>query len=331
MPFSAGFSNLARMNRRFALMLTLLGLAAVPLSAQLQQQWPAAVNAVPTANTYPQAVQAGAPAFRVGEVAVLDYSYVARSQTRNGHTGTGKGLDEQLFKLDYKASVPVSPQTVVQGILGYHRFDFGSTSTSITPQNLQSEIVGAGVGYKIDDNWSLLGSFTPQFQEVNGWNNSTYINFTGGAGATYTWSPDLSLTFGVVVSPGAFSTPVLPMATLKWKIDSQWTLVVGLPRTSITYAFSDTLSLWGSAAFEGGQYKTGDHYGDAAGRPDLDNRKMDYTEVRVGVGADWKFSSPFTLTGQLGSAVYREFAFEHNNKIKADPALLAELGLRADF
>ncbi len=335
MPFSGAFANLARMNRRFPLMPThlamaVLALAAAPLWAQQQQQqWPTAVTAVPTAN--PNADKPGASAFHVGESVSVDESYVGDSHVRNGHTGLGDGLGESLFKFDYKASVPVSKQMVVEGVLGYHRFDFGSTTGSLTPQNLQSVGVGAGIGYKIDDNWSLLGSFTPEFQEVNGWNGSTYVHLTGGAGATYTWNPDLSLTFGLVASPGAFNTPVLPMASLKWRFADKWTLVAGLPRTSLTYALCDKVNLWGAASIEGGEFKTGDNYGTAAGRPDLNDRKLDYTEVRVGVGADYKLCPALTLTGELGSAVYRDFAFEHNNKIKADPSVLAELGIKTCF
>src|SRR6202012_661709 len=121
-------------------------------------------------------------------------------------------------------------------------------------QGFQSVVVGAGLGYKIDENWSLLGSFTPEFQEVNGWNGSTWINWSGGAGATYTWNPDLSLTFGLVVSPGALNTPILPMALLKWKFADKWTLLAGLPRTSVTYALSDKVSLWAAGSLEGGEF-----------------------------------------------------------------------------
>jgi hypothetical protein len=303
-----------------------------------QENYPAAVENIPRQMTLRPMTDDGGQASQkspwsyASQNVLLDYSYVGGSRVKNGDKDLGNGLDEQVFKFDYQFGIPLSKELFLQLSAGYHRFDFGFTTGSLTPQNLQSVNMGLGLGYNVDEKWSVLASFSPQIQQVNDWEDSPYVNFIGALVATYKWNRDLTVVFGLTIVPdNTIDVPVLPLAGVRWAFADKWTLQVGVPQTSIKYALTDKLNLWSQASVDGGTFRTGDDYGDAAGRPDLNRRKVSYTEVRVGVGADYELYQGIVLTGEVGSAVYREFEFKDKDKLKTDPALLAELGLKFKF
>jgi hypothetical protein len=45
------------------------------------------------------------------------------------------------------------------------------------------------------------------------------------------------------------------------------------------------------------------------GNPRLNHAVLSYSEVRTGIGLDWKISSILTLSGEVGYQPYRSFDF----------------------
>ncbi|HEY8967300.1 MAG TPA: DUF6268 family outer membrane beta-barrel protein, partial [Candidatus Methylacidiphilales bacterium] len=216
-----------------------------------------------------------------------------------------------------------------------NRLDFGRPAGSLLPQNLQIVSTSLGAQYQIDDQWAAFAAVSPRLSLMQGWDrvDAQEVSIGGAVGANWKYSPDLALTFGLAVNPGSENIPVLPLVGAKWKFAEGWTLNAGIPRTSIDWQalpnlrFSPLL-----VGFEGGTYHTSKTYGNAYGAPNLNDRRMSYSEVRVGLGAGYAILPNLTADLSGGVIAYRQFDFKdagYNPKV--DPAPYVQVGLRVGF
>ncbi len=262
----------------------------------------------------------------------LDYSYAGDSKLKSGASGD---LGEQSMHFGYGFTIPLDAKWSLRWGVEDNRIDFGRPSGSALPQNLQTVSTTFGAGYKIDDKWSVFAGVSPRLSLMQGWDrvDAQEVEIGGMLGATYIVNPDLVFTFGLGVNPGTDGIPVLPIAGVRWKFEKDWTLNVGVPRTSIDYQLLPNLRLSPLlVGFEGGEFHTSKTYGTNVGLPQLNDRKMHYNEVRVGVGAGYKILPNMTADLSGGVIAYREFDFKDAGySPKTDPAPYVQIGLRVGF
>ena len=87
-----------------------------------------------------------------------------------------------------------------------------------------------------------------------------------------------------------------------------------------------------SHGFEGGSFYTSKNYGDSVGMSQLNDRKLDYREVRVGTGADYAATKNINVNLTAGAVVYREFDFNDASfSPTVDPAPYVQLGVKLGF
>ena len=262
----------------------------------------------------------------------LDYSYAGDSKLKSGASGD---LGEQSMHFGYGIVVPLDSKWSLKWGVEDNRLDFGRPSGSPLPQNLQTLSMQIGAGYKIDDKWSLFAAVSPRLSLMQGWDrvDAQEVEIGGMVGANYIVNKDLAFTFGLAVNPGTDSIPVLPLAGVRWKFEKDWTLNLGVPRTSIDYQLFPNLRLSPLlVGFEGGEFHTSKTYGNAYGMPQLNDRKVHYNEVRVGVGAGYKILPNLGVDLSGGVIAYREFDFKDAGySPKTDPAPYVQIGLKMGF
>ncbi len=266
----------------------------------------------------------------------MSYSYVGDGHVGAGTRGHSGNLDEQTSALGYGVEVPLSEKWMVTGGLGYSRFDFGRPEGSYLPQNFQKFSLNMGVGYKLSDEWSLFGRFGPNLNIIDGFNiYSNDLTFSGALGAVYKPSKTLAVRFGLAVdSDNGTGLPVMPLLALKWDFAKDWDLNLGLPRTSVDWQILPNLQVSPlMAEFMGGSYHTSKSYGDRVGLPELNDRKLDYTEIRLGAGATYAVTKDLDLNFSVGSVVYRKFDFKDASDAspKVDPAPYVQVGAKLKF
>ncbi len=171
---------------------------------------------------------------------------------------------------------------------------------------------------------------------IDVWDNiqSQDFDFRGGIGATYQRNKDLSLVFGLGIDPDySLGIPVIPFLGLHCHFADQWNLNFGFPKTSIDYQLLPNLRLSPiELGFEGGSFHTSKSYGSSVGDPQLNDRKLDYREVRVGVGADYALQKNIDVTLNAGAVVYREFDFrDANTSPEVKPAPFVQVGVKVGF
>lgn len=262
----------------------------------------------------------------------LRYSYVGDSKLKSGASGN---MGEQTSQFGYGLKIPLRDDLALHWGFNYNRLDFGQPAGSPLPDSLQTLSTSLGIDYKIDSEWGVFGAVSPRIGLVDNWNNVESDNFdmSGAFGATYDPAKDLSIRFGLAINPGTSSIPVLPLVGVRWKFEDDWTLNFGFPRTAIDYQLLPNLRLTPiEVGFEGGSFHTGKTYGDSVGMPQLNNQKLDYTEVRVGIGASYTIVQNVDLGLSSGVVAYRQFDFKNADvSPKVDPAPYVQLGVRVGF
>jgi hypothetical protein len=204
----------------------------------------------------------------------------------------------------------LTPRTKV-GVLRlgaeWERFSFGFPPLTALPNTLQSVNLVIGMDTQFSD--SILVRFeaepgiygTKHFR----WDDANVPFLIGG---TYIYSPDVQFVLGVSVDIER-KYPVLPGAGIRWKFQRQWVLNAVLPKPRIEYDPTKNLELYLGANVKETDFRVDDHFGSANGIRRLNDAVLTYSEIRTGVGFDWKLSPIVTLTAEAGYQPYRVFDF----------------------
>ncbi len=262
----------------------------------------------------------------------LSHAYVGDAKLKSGAKGN---LGEQSTDFSYGAKIPLNEQVSLRFGLNYNRFDFGRPAGSPLPNNLQTISPSFGAEYKLSNQWGLFGALSPRLELIDNANEIESQDFQigGVVGANYTPNDDLSFRFGLAINPGALNLPVLPLVGVRWHFAKPWTLNLGLPRTSLDYQILPNLRLSPiEVGFEGGEFHTSKSYGSSVGMPQLNDRKLEYNEVRIGAGLEYMVLKNLQVDANAGASVYRNFDFRSASfSSKADPAPFVQLGVRIGF
>ncbi|MEP6777755.1 MAG: DUF6268 family outer membrane beta-barrel protein [Chthoniobacterales bacterium] len=234
-------------------------------------------------------------------------TYVGDGDVERGRFSV-RGFDEN----DASASLIFTPR-IRFGILrlggGYERFDFGLPAGTQLPDRLQAAYFVVGLDTEFSD------SFLIRLEARPGWYGADSNAFRGDTfdvpfiiGGTYIFSPTFQLVFGVGVDFHSHY-PVLPGGGVRWKFAPHWTLNAVVPTPRLEYEVNKSFTLYGGADIKAGTYRVNSSYGDTHFDRRLNNAYMAFTEVRAGVGFDWKLCPNFTLTAEGGYVPYRNFDF----------------------
>jgi len=212
---------------------------------------------------------------RAQDVAVEDYRPAEAGQKIQGTAGYG-----HMFKTDVDQNGRVDRNDVTVGVRGHYAFN---DSFSIDPlfryelnaynfnsadpfrwENINQFILGALLGWKLDDNWSLLGG--PVFRYAGESGADSHRAVQGGGLLGFNYRRDENLQLGLMV--GAISgiaekASIVPIPTVDWRFADDWRLHAGLQylggRTGlggeVGWKFADEWELAAGAQFESRRYR----------------------------------------------------------------------------
>jgi hypothetical protein len=140
------------------------------------------------------------------------------------------------------------------------------------------------------------------------------------------YSPTLSWDAGVRFDSTS-KNEILPMFGVRWDFHPDWNLSVGFPRTEVAYKLAPRWTLKGGLRFQGGTYHVA-----TALAPGLGDTFLEYREIRVGGGFEWKLSDSFLLNLDGGVVADRRFDyFERGFEVKGDSTAYFAIGISARF
>jgi hypothetical protein len=260
----------------------------------------------------------------IGDISSSDVSVAVSGEIRLGEADTlGIGVSGELLKFehdDYHALVEVD---LVDGLVKL-------TSKSPLPERLQSGAVNFSWTHRINDRWASLVAVSPGLRWTDSRCSSDAFALGALVGFQYSSSPTLNWKFGVAYDSMSHDDKLLPVVGMTWTPSDQWSLSVGFPRTALVYSPTPgfTIGLVGEGKM--GSYHVARDPWHSLNLVDRkmwhDDSTIEYNDARVGVELGYRLSSRCSITGTIGSIVYREYQFHtrywDEKKIKSDEAAL---------
>jgi len=222
--------------------------------------------------------------------------------------------------------------TLVYG-LAVQQFDLDQDGGALPlPEQLVELSLNLGVQHRFDAQWSaafyLRPGFYGDFEESMG----KSFNAPALLLANYAQSRELIWSFGLNANPFS-DNPVLPIAGVRWRFAPEWTFSVGFPRSGFTWQATEGLALRAGAGFAGGSFRVTRNVGSpSAGLARIANTFVDFREVRVGLGLDYKLGDTVTLSADVGAVTDRKFDyFNKNYRLDGDAGTYVSLALKGSF
>ena len=248
------------------------------------------------------------PAFRFSGEITVEQSYAGESDV------TREGRDVNFNELYSNLKFVYTPRIeygIIRAGAQFERYSLGfSGSGEQLPNTLQA--LNAVVGFDTKFSDSILvrleaqpGFYGTTFDQLDG----DQFNVPFILGGTYIYSPELQFILGVGVNfQQKYS--VLPGIGVRWKFAPQWILNAVLPTPHLEYELTRAVTLFTGADIKTNTFRVDDHFGDRNRDTRLNNAWLNYEEVRVSVGADWKINSSLTLRAEGGYVPYHDLDYD---------------------
>ncbi len=193
----------------------------------------------------------------------------------------------------------------------YEQFSFGFGDAPI-PNTLQSVAAVVGIDTQLSDSILVRVEATPGVYSEAFKPGTTLFNMPFVIGGTYIYSPEFQIVVGVAVDVER-KYPVLPGGGIRWRFQPQWVLDAVLPTPRLEFEWNKTLMVYAGATLKETNFRVSDDFGRSHGIPKLDHAVLTYSEVRAGVGFDWKVASWLSVNAEAGYQPYRNFDFYRAN------------------
>jgi len=194
----------------------------------------------------------------------------------------------------------------------YEQFSFGLSKNAPLPNTLQSVATIVGIDTQFSDSILVRIEATPGVYSEAFRPGSTDFNMPFEIGGTYIYSPNFQLVLGVSIDVER-KYPVIPGGGIRWRFQPQWVLNAVAPTPRLEYEWNKNLTLYLGATLKETNFRVSDDFGRTHGIPRLDHAVLTYSEVRTGVGFDWKVARWLSLNAEAGYQPYRTFDFYRAN------------------
>ena len=191
--------------------------------------------------------------------------------------------------------------------LEWEHFSFGMPARSPLPNTFQELSAVIGIDTQLSDSILVRVEAQPGFYGTNNFSGDQ-INVPFIAGGTYIYNPSVQFVLGVSIDVER-EYPVIPAAGIRWKLARQWVLNAVMPTPRLEFEASKAVTLYLGANIKQTNFRMDSDFGTQHGIRKLNNAVLSYSEVRGGLGVDWKLASFATLTAEAGYQPYRSFDF----------------------
>ena len=240
-------------------------------------------------------------------------------------------VSEQNTHIQYVLSYATPARPIIRFGVGYDRYDFGFAGPGFIPGALQSVNLVAGLDLKISDVLIRIEAQPGFYGDDRGFNPSDF-NIPVVLGASYVVSKDFQWVAGLYFNPNA-SNPVLGGVGFRWKMADRWVLNAVPPNPRLEFKATDDVTLYAGGQFIASTFRVNENFGSGPRGKNYRNALVDYTEVRAGTGASWKFGAKGTLDLEVGYMAYRDFDYHKagDNFQNKSGAIYGQAGFKLNF
>jgi hypothetical protein len=257
----------------------------------------------------------------------LKSSYVFESDLEND--GNFGGQDAWQNQFEYGHRFRLNGNLYLRVGLAYERFDFGQTDAPV-PRHLQSLAGVIGIDYMHSEDVGAFIQFRPGFYTENDFNSASF-DVPTTLGRVFVLREDqLYLFAGLRAALLAGHYPVIPLAGLIYRPNSQWTFNMVVPEPRILYSPTKGFCMFAGGELIGGSFRT-DHDGNILPRK-LDGAQIDYTDYRAGAGVIFSPCPAVMIDVAAGYSIRRSIDFHRaRENFTTEPAPYFRVSVKAEF
>ncbi len=254
-------------------------------------------------------------------------SYVFESDLEND--GNFGEQDVWQGQFEYSHRFILTGNLYFRAGLAYERFEFGETFAPV-PDHLQSLAGVIGIDYMHGDDVGAFLQFRPGFYTENDFDSASF-DVPTTLGRIFVLREDqLYLFVGLRAALLSGRYPVIPLAGLVYRPNSQWSFEIIVPEPRIIYSPTKSFSVFVGGELVGGSFRT-DHDGNITPRK-LDGAQIDYTDYRAGAGIIFSPCKAVSIDIAGGYSIQRSIDYERaGEEFKTDPAPYFRIALKAEF
>ena len=239
-----------------------------------------------------------------------EYGYFGESEVSRGRLPNLRDVDD--LDEDYAYAKFIYTPRIKFGILRlgavYERFGFGGNELFEVPRGLQSLAAVVGLDTKFSDAILVRLEMQPGLYSSKHLDGDDYhipIVF----GGTYIYSDTLQFVLGVSIDYER-DYPVFPGGGVRWRMGAQLLLNAVLPTPRLEYELTKDFTLYAGADLKGSTFRVDDRFGtEHGGDTRLNHAVVTYTEVRTGLGFEWKMAPEIKFSLEGGYLPYRNIDF----------------------
>jgi hypothetical protein len=254
---------------------------------------------------------------------------------RDGAGRTFSDIDVRHVGVAVGQRLALSGPWFVAVDLRYDRYELQLNPDIVPlPEKVQAIAFQTTVRKPLNERWTFLGSVKPSFASSGSLFDGDGLGINLGALGLYRQSDTLTWAFGVLYRTPAERFQLVPAIGFDWRPDEAWTVTVGFPRSSVTFAATPEVRVSFAGLAHGGTF----HVSEPVGRTlssvgPLHDSLLDYTEIRVGFGIEYRPQPALELSAMIGAIVHQEFDYyERDYRLKADaPTPFVTFGARVLF
>jgi opacity protein-like surface antigen len=257
----------------------------------------------------------------------LESSYVGAS-----HFNFGGGGNSDAFSVNVgvETKIPLNHDWFVPLSMSSHNLWLGTVTGAPIPDHINTLGFSGGLGFRLNDQWTFVGSVGPQIYRLNDI-NSDDVGFAGRVTATYKWKANLTVVVGIGFETDG-ELPVVPVVGLRWDIQTNLTLNLMLPKPELIYRVNSDFDVFAGAGGNSAVFRADRDFGDKIGQPNFNNALGTYIDLRLGAGVEYKISHAVSLGIEGGYSVLRKIDYNRvDQTISFDPSPYVQVGLKWRF
>jgi opacity protein-like surface antigen len=259
----------------------------------------------------------------------IDYSYVGPGQAKFQGANLGNS-EAQSVNASVAGAVALNEKWFIPLGISSANFFLNSLAGAPIPDEIHTLRLLAGLGYDLNDKWSIAASLGPGFYRLSDVDTGA-MGLGGMIHAVWRMRPDLTLAFGIGFNPD-MDVPVMPAAGARWNIRTNLTLNLMFPRPVLIYRVAPELSLFAGADIKFAVLRAAADQGNEIGQPRYNNALGTYRDFHLGAGVEYRIVRGLWLSVEGGYSVGREIDYQRiDQTVTFDPAPYAQAGLKYRF
>jgi len=127
--------------------------------------------------------------------------------------------------------------------------------------------------------------------------------------------------------------PVIPLVGVNWFINEKWELQLMLLKPRVIYTLNDRWKFSAGLGLNfGTTFRTSDTLGTSIGLPRYTDALASYSDMRLGLGAEYQLGKSWSFEAEAGYSVNREIDYKDiDTKVSFGNAPYIRMGLRFEF